>query len=49
MPYPIGWQQGSVDLRAWSGKPILLSLVTDSSGANLCDWAQWADVRLEAR
>lgn len=49
MPYPIGWQEGSVDLRAWSGKPILLSLVTDSVGANLCDWAQWADVRLEAR
>ncbi len=48
VPHPNGWQQGSVDLGPWAGRAILLSLVTDSVGSNLCDWAQWGDARLLA-
>jgi hypothetical protein len=49
MPYPSGWKEGAVDLAPWAGKPVLLSLVTDSEGSNNCDWAAWGDVRLVAR
>ena len=48
MPYPDGWKGGTVDLASWAGKPVLLSLVTDSVGSNNCDWAAWGDVRLVA-
>ena len=48
MPYPNGWKEGVVDLAPWAGKPVLLSLVTDSVGSNLCDWAAWGDARLVA-
>jgi len=48
MPYPSGWKEGAVDLAPWAGKPVLLSLVTDSVGSNNCDWAAWGDVRLAA-
>ena len=49
MPFPSGWRQGAVDLKPWAGKQVILSLVTDSVGNNLCDWAQWADARLVAQ
>ncbi|MBM3474168.1 MAG: hypothetical protein FJX75_12945 [Armatimonadetes bacterium] len=49
MPYPNGWKEGAVDLAPWAGKPVLLSLVTDSVGSNNCDWAAWGDVRLVGR
>ena len=49
MPAPAGWKRGSVDLGPWAGKKVLLSLVTDSLGTNICDWAQWGDLRLAAR
>ncbi|MBI2299264.1 MAG: hypothetical protein HYU66_10045 [Armatimonadetes bacterium] len=48
MPHPDGWKQGMVDLRPWAGRPVVISLVTDSSGSNLCDWAVWGDVRLSS-
>jgi len=48
MPYPDGWKEGLVDLSPYVGRPVLLSLVTDSVGTNNCDWAQWGDARLEA-
>jgi hypothetical protein len=48
MPHPDGWKKGVVDLTPWAGKPVLLSLVTDSVGSNNCDWAVWGDVRLAA-
>jgi len=48
MPKPDGWKEGTVDLSPWAGHPILLSLVTDSAGNNLCDWAFWGNVRLTA-
>ncbi len=49
MPFPAGWKKGSVDLAPWAGRKVLLSLVTDSLGTNICDWAQWGDLRLTAR
>lgn len=48
MPSPDGWKAAVVDLAPWAGKPILLSLVTDSCGSALCDWAEWGDPHLEA-
>ena len=48
MPVPQGWKQGTVDLTPWAGRPVLVSLVTDSCGNNLCDWAMWGDARLVA-
>ena len=48
MPVPSGWKPGSVDLKPWAGKQVLISLVTDSLGSNICDWAQWGDARLVA-
>jgi hypothetical protein len=46
MPHPDGWKAGVVDLKPWAGQTVLLSLVTDSMGSNICDWAQWGDIRL---
>jgi len=46
MPHPDGWKEGVVDLKPWAGQTVLLSLVTDSMGSNICDWAQWGDIRL---
>ncbi|MCX7598028.1 MAG: hypothetical protein N2512_04060, partial [Armatimonadetes bacterium] len=43
-----GWQELSADLSPWAGKPIVLSLVTDSYGRFDCDWAAWGEPRLEA-
>jgi hypothetical protein len=49
MPSPDGWKAATVDLAPWAGKPILLSLVTDSCGSNSCDWAVWGDPHLTAQ
>jgi len=48
MPYPDGWKAAVVDLGPWAGKPVLLSLVTDSCGTCNSDWAEWGDLRLAA-
>ncbi len=40
---PDGWHPGTVDLSAFAGKPILLSLVVDAEGSYRYDWATWAD------
>ena len=48
MPVPSGWKPGTVNLSPWAGKPVLISLVTDSLGSNVCCWGQWGDVRLAA-
>ena len=37
------------DLSPWAGKPVVLSLVTDSAGPYNFDWAHWADPRIEAK
>lgn len=41
-----GWTPVVVDLSAYAGKEILLTLVTDALGAYDFDWAAWADPHL---
>ena len=43
---PGGWETLSADLSQWAGKPIVLSLVTDSDGPYTCDWAQWGEPKI---
>jgi hypothetical protein len=38
-----GWHPAEVDLSAYAGKPLLLSLVVDSDGPFYYDWASWAE------
>jgi hypothetical protein len=45
-PPAAGWRPFTVDLSAYAGQTILLSLVTDSAGANYYDWAFWGEPRL---
>jgi len=40
---PGAWETLSADLSDLAGKPIILSLVTDSDGPFHCDWACWAE------
>lgn len=42
-----GWQPLEVPLTRWSGRTVLLRLITDSLGDYGWDWACWGDVRLE--
>ncbi len=44
---PGKWEPLSADLAPWAGKPVVLSLVTDSDGPFTCDWAAWGEPRLE--
>ncbi len=37
------------DLSPWAGKPVVLSLVTDSAGPYNFDWAHWAEPKIEAK
>jgi hypothetical protein len=43
---PGGWEDLAADLTPWSGKPIVLSLITDSDGPYTCDWAQWGEPKI---
>ncbi|MBT3289983.1 MAG: hypothetical protein HN380_21745 [Victivallales bacterium] len=43
-----GWHEADVDLTAFAGKPIILSLVVDPAGAYNFDWAFWAEPRIVA-
>ena len=36
-----GWIPAEVDLSEWAGKPVLLSLISDSEGDYTFDWAVW--------
>jgi len=40
---PDGWHDARVDLSAYAGGPLLLSLIVDSEGPFSCDWARWAE------
>jgi hypothetical protein len=40
---PGTWETLSTDLSDLAGKPVVLSLVTDSDGAFNCDWACWGE------
>ncbi len=43
---PGEWSELRVDLSAWAGMPVLLSLVTDSEGSFGFDWAVWGEPRI---
>jgi hypothetical protein len=45
---PGRWEEITADLSPWAGKPIVLSLVTDSEGPFNFDWAIWGEPRLTA-
>jgi len=40
------WREVTADLSPWSGKTVVLSLVTDSEGPFGSDWARWGEPRL---
>ena len=44
---PGQWHEMTVDLAAWTGRLVVLSLVTDSDTTHYYDWAAWGDPRLE--
>jgi hypothetical protein len=46
---PDGWHPVRVDLGAYAGRTILLSLVVDALGDATCDWARWGAPRLQPR
>lgn len=41
------WWDAEVDLSEHAGRVVVLELVTDSLGEAFCDWAMWANPRLE--
>ena len=45
---PGEWSELTVDLSPWAGKPLVLSLVTDSAGSHNFDWAVWGEAKLTA-
>ncbi len=42
------WHPVEADLSLWAGKPIVLSLVTDSEGSHQFDWAVWGQPQITA-
>lgn len=46
-----GWQAAQVDLRAWAGEEVRLTLTTDAgpAGDGQGDWAGWGDVQVVDR
>lgn len=46
---PGAWETLSADLSDLAGKPIVLSLVTDSDGPFDCDWACWGQPTVRLR
>ncbi|MEN6343726.1 MAG: DUF6259 domain-containing protein [Armatimonadia bacterium] len=44
---PGQWETLEADLSPWAGKPVVLSVVTDSDKAYDFDWAMWGNPRLE--
>ncbi len=45
---PGAWAELTADLATWAGQSVVLSLVTDSDGPFLCDWAAWGEPRITA-
>jgi len=43
---PGQWSEINADLSPWAGKPVVLTLVTDSEGGYDFDWAMWAEVQV---
>jgi len=46
---PGGWRAVTCDLSAWAGKPVVLSLITDSDGPFSYDWAAWGEPTLRKK
>jgi hypothetical protein len=46
---PGKWEPLTADLAPWAGKPVVLTLVTDSEGPFTCDWAAWGEPSIEAK
>jgi hypothetical protein len=46
---PGAWREMSADLTPWAGKPVVVSLVTDSAGPFTFDWARWGEPLLRAK
>ncbi len=46
---PGGWRDLTCDLSPWAGKPVVVSVITDSAGGYECDWAIWADPVIRVR
>lgn len=46
VPGADGWHEADVDLTAYAGRPLILSLVVDPAGAYNYDWAFWAEPRI---
>ena len=42
------WTNDSISLSEFTGKPVLLELVTDPGETTGCDWAHWADLHITA-
>jgi len=42
-----GWLPVRVDLGRWRGQTALLTLVSDAEGSSDCDWATWAEPKLQ--
>lgn len=43
------WQEIVCDLAPCAGKPAVLTLIADSAGDYVCDWAQWGEPRVRPR
>jgi hypothetical protein len=40
---PGEWVEVRGDLSPWAGKPVILSMITDSDGSHYYDWAVWGE------
>ncbi len=40
---PGPWKEITCPLSGFAGKPVVISLITDSDGTQTCDWALWGD------
>lgn len=43
------WKGFSADLSPWAGKPVVLSLITDSAGTFEFDWSRWGEPVVRAK
>ena len=43
---PGSWTEMSADLTPWAGKPVVISLVTDSEGSFAFDWGAWGEPKV---
>jgi Domain of unknown function (DUF6259) len=46
---PGEWHEMAADLSPWAGKPVVVSLVSDSDGSYQCDWTCWGEPGIRAK